>query len=145
MQKVATPRELQAELQGLITFVQSSEKPAREVIASKLRTLADRVAGEWPPTGFEFFRELDKKSSRDWTMGKDGRDIVFTYHREPVAHLTFLKAEDKPPPSKYEWEFEAGFTLGGDPNVETGGGTVKSVGEALSAMGKMSRLHKKLR
>lgn len=44
MQKIASPRELQAELKAIMAFVHSSEKPDREVVASKLRALADRVA-----------------------------------------------------------------------------------------------------
>jgi hypothetical protein len=48
MQKIASPTELQAELCGLIAFIHGhgpDGKPDRRVIASKLRELADRVAG----------------------------------------------------------------------------------------------------
>lgn len=45
MQKIASPRELQAELKAIMAFVHASEKPDRQVVASKLRALADRVAG----------------------------------------------------------------------------------------------------
>jgi len=44
MLKIASPRELQAELKAIIAFIHHSEKPDREVVASKLRALADRVA-----------------------------------------------------------------------------------------------------
>lgn len=44
MKKIAFPRELQAELQSIMAFVHSSEKPDRQVVAAKLRNLADRVA-----------------------------------------------------------------------------------------------------
>jgi len=46
MQKIASPRELQAELKSIIAFVHASEKPDRQVVASKLRELADRISGE---------------------------------------------------------------------------------------------------
>jgi len=45
MQKIASPRELQAEIQALMAFVHASEKPDRQVVASKLNELADRIAG----------------------------------------------------------------------------------------------------
>ena len=45
MDKIASPQDLQAELQSLRAFVHASEKPDRQVIAAKLHDLADRVAG----------------------------------------------------------------------------------------------------
>lgn len=44
MDKIASPQELQAELEAIRAFVHHSEKPDRQVVASKLRALADRVA-----------------------------------------------------------------------------------------------------
>ena len=44
MQKIATPRELQAELKALMAFVHHSTKPDRQVVAAKIRELAERVA-----------------------------------------------------------------------------------------------------
>lgn len=51
MQKIASPQQLQAELKAIMAFVHSSEKPDREVIASKLRELADCVAGRTEDPG----------------------------------------------------------------------------------------------
>lgn len=48
MQKIATPQDLQAELRSLMAFVHEhgpDGKPDRQVVAAKLRDLADRVAG----------------------------------------------------------------------------------------------------
>jgi hypothetical protein len=46
MRKIASPVELQAELQRLLAYV-GSGKPSRERIASELRGLAGKVAGLW--------------------------------------------------------------------------------------------------
>jgi hypothetical protein len=43
MQKIASPQELQAEIRAIMAFVHASEKPDRQVIASKLNELADRL------------------------------------------------------------------------------------------------------
>ena len=44
MQKIASPQELQAEIKAIMAFVHASEKPDRQVVASKLRELAGRLA-----------------------------------------------------------------------------------------------------
>ena len=46
MQKIASPQELQAELKAVMAFIHHSEKPDRQVVAAKIRELADRVAGQ---------------------------------------------------------------------------------------------------
>ena len=43
MLKIASPQELQAELRAILAFVHTSEKPDRQVIASKLRAVAARL------------------------------------------------------------------------------------------------------
>ena len=48
MDRIASPRDLQAELQSIRAFVHASERPDREVVASKLRDLANRVAAATP-------------------------------------------------------------------------------------------------
>jgi hypothetical protein len=48
MDKIATPQDLQAELHSIMAFVHASEKPDRQVLASKLRDLADKVAAKAP-------------------------------------------------------------------------------------------------
>jgi uncharacterized protein YhaN len=45
MRKIASPRDLQAELHRLLAYSQGKE-PSREVLASELRALADRVAAK---------------------------------------------------------------------------------------------------
>ena len=45
MQKIASPQQLQAEIKAIMAFVHNSEKPDRQVVASKLRELANRVVG----------------------------------------------------------------------------------------------------
>jgi hypothetical protein len=44
MNRIASPQDLQAELQRLLTYSQNP-KPSREKLASAIRDLADRVAG----------------------------------------------------------------------------------------------------
>ena len=45
MDKIASPQDLQAELNDILASCQGDERPSREVIAADLRDLADRVAG----------------------------------------------------------------------------------------------------
>ena len=44
MLKIATPQDFQAELQGLLAYCQAPQ-PSRQLLASKLRDLSERVAG----------------------------------------------------------------------------------------------------
>ncbi len=46
MEKIASPQELQSEIRSILAYVHHSEKPDRQVVAVRLRELADRVAGE---------------------------------------------------------------------------------------------------
>jgi hypothetical protein len=47
MNRIASPWDLQAELHSILTYVQSHPgRPRRQVVASKLRTLADRLAAK---------------------------------------------------------------------------------------------------
>jgi hypothetical protein len=49
MNKIATPQDFQAELRSISAFVQSHpDKPEREIVAAKLRDLANRVAERAP-------------------------------------------------------------------------------------------------
>jgi hypothetical protein len=50
MDKIATPQDLQAELHSIMALIHASEKPDRQVIASRLNGLADKVAGVVSPT-----------------------------------------------------------------------------------------------
>lgn len=43
MKKIASPQELQTEIQNVLEFVSSYERPSREVVAEKLHDLADRL------------------------------------------------------------------------------------------------------
>jgi hypothetical protein len=49
MDKIASPQDLQAEIRGIMAFIHASEKPDRQVLASKLRELAHRVAAAPKP------------------------------------------------------------------------------------------------
>lgn len=67
MLKIASPRELQAELKSIIAFVHASEKPDRQVVASKLRDLADRVGAKQDLSklpGFEALKGLSPEQQR---------------------------------------------------------------------------------
>lgn len=65
MNRIASPRDLQAELHALMTFIRASEKPDRQVLATKLVELADRLAATnlWKYTdeeGNDFFLKEKK-------------------------------------------------------------------------------------
>lgn len=73
MQKIASPRELQAELQSLMAFVHGhgpDGKPNRQVIASKLRELADRTAaGGLYRNNMMYNRQMAMKLNKaGWTV-----------------------------------------------------------------------------
>lgn len=55
MEKIASPNELQAELKSVMDYVHQEEKPDRDVVASMLYDLAERVSPE----------PLDKIASED--------------------------------------------------------------------------------
>ncbi len=79
MRKIASPSELQAELRSIMTFIHSSEKPDRQVVAAKLRDLADRVASGGPdPSGRGWVSRGDRML---WDSRED--EIFFTVR--PVA------------------------------------------------------------
>ena len=44
MNKIASPKDLRAEVQRILDYANGPEKPSREKLASDLRSLADRVA-----------------------------------------------------------------------------------------------------
>lgn len=46
MKKIASPQHLQAELGRLVSYCQGPDRPSRAVLASEIRGLATRVAGE---------------------------------------------------------------------------------------------------
>jgi len=59
MNRIASPQDLQAELHSIMAYIHASEKPDRQVIASKLNELADLVSpgdlkASMPP-GFDSF------------------------------------------------------------------------------------------
>jgi len=92
MQKIASPQDLQAEIKAIMAFVHASEKPDRQVVASKLRDLADRVAaapkmiGKKPDEVAKWFEKGQLKTGqkvRVWTgRGKDD------YYDGSVSALT---------------------------------------------------------
>jgi hypothetical protein len=62
MQKIASPQDLQAELRRILALCQGPGKPSREVLATELRGLADRVAGSQT-------RKIPEKEINDWKSG----------------------------------------------------------------------------
>jgi len=96
MLKIASPQELQAELKSIIAFVHASEKPDRQVVASKLRGLADRLAIEklagqdtMAKDVVEFLGQIENAMKRgtlpakwriwpEWTMGNSAVQINVT-------------------------------------------------------------------
>ncbi len=69
MQKIASPNELQAGLKALIATIHGhgpEGKPDRQVVASKLRGLADRVAAK----KLKWVAFLTDKKDRIWQEGE---------------------------------------------------------------------------
>jgi hypothetical protein len=78
MQKIASPRELQAELKALMAFVHHSTKPDRQAVAAKIRELADRVARRPRPYSF----------LQDWNdMTPKARELFLKQHTDQSDHI----------------------------------------------------------
>jgi len=91
MQKIASPQELQAELRSLMAFIQGhgpGGKPDRDVLAGKLRDIADRVAGAGGQLPKAKYKQLFQKirSEAIKMMGDD---------REKPADYWLGRAADK--------------------------------------------------
>ena len=96
MQKIASPQELQAELKAIMAFVHASEKPDRQVVASKLRALAGRLATEklagqdtMAKDVMEFLGQIEGAMRREtlpaswriwpeWTLGNSAVQVFVT-------------------------------------------------------------------
>lgn len=69
MKKIASPYEFRAELQQILAYSQTHQ-PSREVIASELRSLADRVAADRvaasddPATQIQELKDMLRKARR---------------------------------------------------------------------------------
>ena len=103
MKKIASPQELQAELKAIMVFVHASEKPDREVVASKLRELANRVrvtAGEFTEDEWKAHkREHPGADPKDHTItkgdkGGKGRDVSKEEGFESLKGLEPAKQRD---------------------------------------------------
>ena len=85
MQKIASPQDLQAELKAIMAFIHASEKPDRQVVASKLRELADHVAGTKSAGRLKFriftgptqVKEVTKRLQRAGIDADDGTEHTF--------------------------------------------------------------------
>ena len=95
MRKIASPQDLQTELQSILALCQGEERPSRERLAAELNALADRVAGT--PLGDaakilkgkdikslsssdekKVFKELDKMSEDEL------KKLIKVYGRNPT-------------------------------------------------------------
>ncbi len=90
MQKIASPQQLQAEIKAIMAFIHSSEKPDRQVVASKLRELADRVGGH-TVVAFEGPKWLQRMLKRHKFTFSKGTYKIETGDREADAN----RLEDK--------------------------------------------------
>jgi hypothetical protein len=70
MKKIASPVELQAELRSIMAFIHASEKPDRQVIAQKLRDLANRTAN-WRDQAEKDAKKLYGYLKKHGWMSKD--------------------------------------------------------------------------
>lgn len=71
MDKIANSKELQAELNQLLTYAKSP-KPSRVMLARALHSLSIRVGGEIPPQFLENIKKKEEsKDSEDKDQDKD--------------------------------------------------------------------------
>jgi len=93
MRKIASPQDLQAELQRLLAYSQT-EQPSREKIASELRGLAARVAKQGPKRPAEYQKrpgESDadrKKRIKEIPQSKRRKDLD-AYWKLWYAHADY--------------------------------------------------------
>lgn len=99
MNKIASPTELQAELRSLVAHIQAhgpEGRPDRQVVAAKLRDLADRVAaaksyGDWKVV---------------WQKGSRGSYLVKGVHPEHGSTILFQVLKDD---GRYIFDEEDGY------------------------------------
>jgi hypothetical protein len=101
MQKIASPQELQTELRSLIAFIHSygpEGKPARQVVANRLRALADRVSMEHssPEALKRYLKEHPDADKSKHTVKKPsgGRDVSNEKGFEALKGLDPAKQRD---------------------------------------------------
>jgi hypothetical protein len=70
MRRIASSKELQAELTKLLAYSQTA-RPSRVLIANELVQLGIRLAGELPP---EFLKNIKKKEDGDDDDKKEDKD-----------------------------------------------------------------------
>jgi len=117
MDKIASPQDLQTELRRIMAYCQGSENPSRDVLASELRELADRVAvaPEYAPEYEAVYKHLDKELR---ALGFKKLDPIRWKWSGPKSEI---KVELKPPstilPSVSD-KFEAHFMAVQDRRVK---------------------------
>jgi len=88
MKKIASPQELQSEIRSILAFIHGhgpEGKPARQVVADKLRELADRVAGY----GFEV-APASSVEVGDFLVEQDGSMLEVTDIQRSGSTVTFV-------------------------------------------------------
>ncbi len=97
MRKIITPQDLQAEIASLVEYIQeygSNRKPDRQVLASKLRDLADRVAERSPEAVVRSLRitidDMDTDSDYRRGVALDPRGAK-NYMGNLSAHVSEIK------------------------------------------------------
>ena len=91
MLKIASPQELQAEIRAIMAFVHASEKPDRQVVAIKLRELADRVAARKPKVKLP--KSVNPPSYTLKELQRAGLDTAFMSLSSPSQYI--YKLNDK--------------------------------------------------
>lgn len=92
MRKIASPTELQAELRSIMAFVQGhgpNGKPDRQLIAAKIRELADRVAAhkvEKQRSGYAnttIWLVKDPSQKEEGSFGQTDKIVGYVLHAKP--------------------------------------------------------------
>jgi len=94
MKKIASPMELQAELVSLQEYIYSfTGKPDREVLASKLRDLAERVASDKTESKFKKGQKVTYKGKPATIVEVAGNGKVTIKAQGGAAVKTFSPDE----------------------------------------------------
>ena len=87
MDKIASPQDLRAELRNLIAYC-NTPQPSRQIVASKLRSLANRVSAETTKKEWEIALKSDEKM-----LAKIREDIKKLEKGDEVENLTLPNAK----------------------------------------------------
>ena len=99
MHKIATPQDLQNELRTLLAYA-SEANPSRQILASWMATLAERVAADSPMTQAEFAEAVKKIDVKDRTInvpkGSLGHssDLYINFYNVPSSQARGATGEN---------------------------------------------------